>query len=130
MKKPLNYLCFIVFAFVSLTIQAQDIKLPSPDFSTDLVSALKPGKDLGLSSGVSSAVEKENKSFASDIVGIMGGSDDDATKKLKINDRKKQRDGVLGKAFGSDTALQSYRKDVKKQIAPFKRKYKMATLIF
>ena len=130
MKRPLNYLCFIVFAFMSLTIQAQDIKLPSPDFSTDLVSALKPDKGLGLSSGVSSAVEKENKSFASDVVGIMSSSDDDASKKLKISDRKKEREGVLGKAFGSDTALESYKKDISKQIKPFKRKYKMATLIF
>jgi len=129
MKKPLNYLCLIVFAFISLTIQAQDIKLPSPGFSKDLVSALKPSKGLGLSSGVSTAVEKENKSFASDVVGIMSGSGDDASKKLQINDRKKEREGVLGKAFGSDNALQSYKKDISKQIAPFKRKYKLASLV-
>ncbi|PNW29996.1 hypothetical protein [Formosa algae] len=130
MKKSFVYLCFIVFAFVSVDIEAQSIKLPSPEFSTDLLSALKPGSDFGLASDVSSKVEAENKSFVSDVVGIMGSSDDDDAKKSKIASRKKEREGVLGKAFGNDTALSSYKKQVNSKIKPFKRKYKMASLIF
>ncbi|MFB9053364.1 hypothetical protein ACFFVB_09780 [Formosa undariae] len=46
-----------------------------------------------------------------------------------MNDRKKKRDGVLRKAFGSDNAVLSYKKDIKKQITPFKRTYILASLV-
>lgn len=130
MKRLVTHLSFVLIAILSLNIQAQNIKLPSPDFSKDMMSAIKPSPDLGLSPDVKSKLDNENKSFVNDVVGIMGSSDDDDTKKLKINNRKKEHDGVLGKTFGNDSALGSYKKGIEKQIKPFKRKYKMASLIF
>lgn len=130
MKKTITGISFVFVMLLTLGLQAQNIKLPSPDFSKDMLSALNPGSDLGLSSDVKSKVDNENKSFVNDVVDIMGSSDDDETKKLKINNRKKEHDGILGSAFGSDNALKSYKKDLEKQLKPFKRKYKMASWIF
>ncbi|MGJ5641833.1 hypothetical protein [Formosa sp. S-31] len=121
---------FMLLLLVSFALQAQEITMPSADFSKDLLSTLKPGNDLGITSDVASKLESENQSFVSDVVDIMGSSDDDATKKLKINNRKNERDNALGKVFGSDDALKSYKKKIKKEMKPFKRKYKLATLIF
>ncbi|WP_066223829.1 hypothetical protein [Formosa haliotis] len=129
MKTSVKVLSFVLFALLSLNIQAQTIKLPSPEFSTDLMSALKPGNDLGFSSDKKGALEKENKSFVNDIVSIAGSSDDDETKKSKILNRKKERDGVLGSVL-DDSALKSYKKEINKQIRPLKSKYKLAKLVF
>ncbi|QDO92895.1 hypothetical protein FNB79_02520 [Formosa sediminum] len=83
-----------------------------------------------MSSDITSKVESENKSFVSDVVDIMGSSDDDDTKKSKILNRKKTHDGMVSKAFGDDNVFSSYKKKVDAKIQPFKWKYKMASLVF
>lgn len=126
MNTKVTYLGVILFTLISFSFQAQTITKPSAQFSSDLLSTLNPGNDLGISSELKDKIESENRSYVQDILDIASGDDDDDTKIKKLTNRKNQRDGVLESAFGNDDMLKSYKKKINKEIKPFKRKYKLA----
>ncbi|SFT44793.1 hypothetical protein SAMN04489724_0799 [Algoriphagus locisalis] len=122
----------LLFAMLLLAISwqasAQKIILPSPDFKKDMLSAFEPGNDLELTSSQKEELKKSNSGFLDEVIDIAGGSDSDDAKIKKITDLTKKQNSKLGGILG-DSAVKDYRKKVKKQVAPFKRKYKLATLI-
>ncbi|WMI69365.1 hypothetical protein [Mangrovimonas sp. YM274] len=126
MNTKATYLGVILFTLVSFGLQAQGIMKPPTSFSSDLLSTLHPGNDLGISSDLKDKIESENRSYVEDIIQIASGDDDDDTKIKKLTNRKNERDGVLQNAFGNDDLLKSYKKKINKEIKPFKRKYKLA----
>lgn len=131
----------ILVAVCAANVNGQSIKLPSvggaetlvlpadkAGFEKDFLAALNPGKDLGISAENLGKLATKNKSFVSDVMGIMGakGSDTDKLSKigLKNTDLTKFVNGLLGASTAG-----KYLEKVKKQMAPFKTKYNLSKLL-
>jgi hypothetical protein len=132
---------FLLVAVFAANVNGQGIKLPSvggaetlvlpadkAGFEKDFLAALDPGKDLGISAENLGKLATKNKSFVSDVMGIMGakGSDTDKLSKigLKNTDLTKFVNGLLGASTAG-----KYLEKVKKQMGPFKTKYNLAKLL-
>ena len=126
--KPLFFLGAFIFALV-FSAQAQ-LSLPNPaDFKKDMMGAMLPGDDLGLSNKQKDDLKKQNESFLNDVIGIANGNDSDEGKLSAIKGLAGKNNSALSGIFGDDQLLKSYRKKIKKQIRPFKTKYKLAKLV-
>jgi len=141
MMKKMYVLSFLLIAFAAANLQAQNLKMPKlPDagslvlpadkagFEKDFLAALDPGTDLGISADNLGKLSNKNKSFVSDVMGILGGTGSDNDKLAKIgvknSDLTKFATGLLG---GSTAG--KYLDKVKKQMGPFKTKYNLAKLM-
>ncbi len=107
---------------------AQKIGLPQPDFKKDMLSAFDPGTDLGLNDNQRSELMGSNEAFLDKVVDIAGGPGTDTSKTIKINDMVSDRAKEMESLLGKDV-MKKYRKQVKKAIKPYKRKYKLASLV-
>ena len=135
------FLGILMIGILSLNVNGQSLKVPSvsdvtgslklPEdkagFEKDFLAALDPGKDLGISAENLGKLATKNKSFVSDVMGIMGSkaSDNDKLSKigLKNSDLTKFVSGLLGESTAG-----KYFEKIKKQMGPFKTKYNLAKM--
>ncbi len=124
-----------------LNVNAQSLKVPSasdvtgtlnlPDdkegFKKDFLAALDPGSDLGISKDNLAKIATKNKSFVSDVMGIMGSQLSDADKLTKIGAKNSDLNKFITSLLG-DSAAGKYFEKINKQLKPFKTKYKLAKM--
>ncbi|MHA7128347.1 hypothetical protein [Algoriphagus namhaensis] len=126
--KSLTFLLILFSAGIGMA-QAQ-IKIPNPaDFKKDMLGAMIPGDDINLSSDQKDVLKKQNESFVSNVLQIANGDQSEDKKIQAIKDLAGKNSSALDKIFGDPSLAKQYKKKVKKKIQPFKRKYKLATLI-
>ncbi|UZD23257.1 hypothetical protein [Algoriphagus halophytocola] len=124
----------VIFAFTVLLlaiawqVEAQTINLPSPDFKKDMLGAFSPGDDLGITDKQKEELNEKNSGFLDSVVNIAGGDESDDQKIAKITGLAKDQNSVFEDILGKDT-VKKYRKKIKKQMGPLRRKYKLARFI-
>lgn len=126
-NKALFTLVALLLVF-SWQVEAQTIKLPSPDFKKDMLGAFSPGDDLGITAKQKNELKDKNSSFLDSVVKIAGSDDSDDQKIAKITGLAKDQNSVFEDILGKDT-VKDYRRKIKKQTAPLRRKYKLAEFI-
>ncbi len=132
---------FLLVAVFAADVNGQGIKLPSvggaetlvlpadkAGFEKDFLAALDPGKDLGISAENLGKLATKNKSFVSDVMGIMGAKGSDTDKLSKIGLKNTDLTKFVNELLGASTAGK-YLEKVKKQMGPFKTKYNLAKLL-
>jgi hypothetical protein len=132
---------FLLVAVFAANVNGQGIKLPAvggaetlvlpadkAGFEKDFLAALDPGKDLGISAENLGKLATKNKSFVSDVMGIMGAKGSDADKLSKIGLKNTDLTKFVNGLLGASTAGK-YLEKVKKQMGPFKTKYNLAKLL-
>ncbi len=141
MIKKVLVFSFLLVAVFAANVNGQGIKLPSvggaetlvlpadkAGFEKDFLAALDPGKDLGISAENLGKLATKNKSFVSDVMGIMGAKGTDADKLSKIGLKNTDLTKFVNQLLGASTAGK-YLEKVKKQMGPFKTKYNLAKLL-
>gem|GEM_PF-6309358 len=141
MIKKTVYYTLILMGVMILNVNAQSLKVPSasdvtgtlnlPDdkegFKKDFLAALDPGSDLGISKDNLAKIATKNKSFVSDVMGIMGSQLSDADKLTKIGAKNSDLNKFITSLLG-DSAAGKYFEKINKQLKPFKTKYKLAKM--
>ncbi|MDN3203467.1 hypothetical protein [Algoriphagus sediminis] len=126
--KQLIFLGALMFSLV-LSSSAQ-ISLPNPkEFKSDMLGAMIPTGDLSLNNDQKEELKKQNESFLDNVIKIAQGDDSEDKKISSIKDLAGKNNKALEGIFGDPGVVKKYKKKVKKSIRPFKRKYKLATLI-
>lgn len=97
-------------------------------FEKDFLAALDPGKDLEISAENLGKLATKNKSFVSDVMGIMGSKATDNDKLAKIGLKNSELTKFVSGLLGESTAGKYFEK-IKKQMGPFKTKYNLAKLL-
>ncbi|MEP0713104.1 hypothetical protein [Algoriphagus sp.] len=128
MKINLLFSVALLFMAINWQASAQTIKLPPPDFKKDMLGALSPGDDLGITDKQKDELKDKNSSFLDSVVKIAGSDDSDSGKIAKITSLAKDQNSVFENILGKDT-VEKYRKKIKKQTGPLRRKYKLAKFI-
>lgn len=135
--KRLTILFSIVFlALISLNTEAQiklpkaasSVKLPTDAMTSELVKALKPGDGLDISTDNLLNLEKNNKSFVNDLIGIFGGSGTDDEKKTLALEKQTERKNFISNLLGKGKATQYYQL-IKPQVEPLIKKYAIAKFL-
>lgn len=139
MKRNVIFIGIIMLTVLAFSSQAQ-IKIPktsdlntssltdlatNTDVSKELLGALAPDKSLGLSSDIISQLTKNNESFVSKALGVIGGSGSDDDKKEKIGALQKDRKDFVEKLLGEGKAAEYY-KIAKAQAEPILKKYMLS----
>jgi hypothetical protein len=137
------FLTFVLMGILIVQVDAQTLKVPTvkdvagtldlPEdkegFKKDFLAALDPGKDLGISAENLAKIGTKNKSFVSDVMGIMGSSITDSEKLKKIGGKNSELTTFLTSLLG-DSVAGKYLEKIKKQMGPFKTKYNLAKMFF
>jgi hypothetical protein len=121
----------ILFLLVgSYAVQAQSIKAPKMDMSSQLLGILDKSADgLSLNNDQKEKLTKDNNSFVEKLLKIQNGSDSDDTKKAAFLGLKNSRTKFLTDLLGS-SLLQKYSGNLLKSINPLKSKLGLAALAF
>ena len=129
--KYFKQLLFLGLFMFSLIINASaQISLPNPkEFKSDMLGAMVPTGDLSLNNDQKEELKKQNESFLDAVIKIAQGDDSEDKKISAIKDLAGKNSKALDGIFGDPGVVKKYKKKVKKSIRPFKRKYKLATLI-
>jgi len=143
MKTRNLLLIFLMAGILSLTGAAQTIKVPKASdvtnaanlvlptdkaaFEKDFLKALDPGTDLGISADNLTKLLGSNKSYVSDVMGILGGSDSNDSKLSKLTGKNKAWKSFATGLLGDSTAGKYFTK-VNKQLQSFKSKYQVAKM--
>jgi hypothetical protein len=122
---------FLVFLFIGgYVVQAQSLKLPKADMSSQLMGILDKSADgLSLSGDQKTKLTKDNKSFVEKLMTIQNGSGTDDSKKASFLGLKNSRTKFLTDLLGS-SLLQKYSGNLLKSINPLKSKLGLAALAF
>jgi hypothetical protein len=127
-----NFLFILVISFgfiYSHQSSAQNLKLPSADLSSQVLSALNKVDKLGLSGDQESKLKANNKSFVNDVFGVLNGNLSDDAKKSKFLDLKKTRQNFLMNLLGQQLTG-NYNKGVSGMLKPLKKQLGLAALAF
>ncbi len=128
--KNLKILLFVFGLFLlGSSVQAQGLKVPKMDMTSQLLGVLNDTSGLDLSGDQKSSLEKNNKSFVDDLMEINGSSLSDDAKKEKFLGLKSSRTKFLTDLLGSDL-FKKYSGQILKSINPFKSKLGLAALAF
>jgi hypothetical protein len=143
MKAKNLFLIFLMAGILSLTGAGQTIKVPKASdvtnaanlvlptdkaaFEKDFLKALDPGTDLGISADNITKLLGNNKSYVSEVMGILGGSDSNDSKLSKLTGKNKAWKSFATGLLGDSTAGKYFSK-VDKQLQSFKSKYQVAKL--
>jgi len=140
MIRKMFVLSLVLVAVFATNVIGQTVKMPAvpggntlvlpadkAGFEKDFLAALDPGKDLGISTENLGKLATKNKSFVSDIMGIMGGKGSDTDKLSKIGLKNTDLTSFVNGLLGASTAGK-YLEKVKKQMGPFKTKYNLAKM--
>lgn len=141
-RKVLVFSILLVAVF-AINVKGQAVKLPKASdvtsaanlvlpndkatFEKDFLKALDPGTDLGISADNLTKLLGNNKSYVSDVMGILGGSDSNDSKLSKLTGKNKGWKTAVNGLLGDSTAGKYFTK-VDKQLQSFKSKYQVAKL--
>jgi hypothetical protein len=141
-RKVLVFSILLVAVF-TINVKGQAVKLPKASdltssanlvlptdkatFEKDFLKALDPGTDLGISADNLTKLLGNNKSYVSDVMGILGGSDSNDSKLSKLTGKNKGWKTAATGLLGDSTAGKYFTK-VDKQLQSFKTKYQVAKL--
>lgn len=120
---------FAIMVFVGISVQAQGLKVPKLDMSTQILGILNDTKGLDLSSDQKGKLETNNKSFVDELMKINNGSASDEDKKASFLGLKNNRIKFLTGLMGNDL-FQKYSGQILKSINPLKSKLGLAALAF
>lgn len=123
MKKITFFLAIVLSVFIGNNAIAQDAVTKA-----EVLNALNKMDDLGLSNEQSSALKDYNKKFTDDIFDITNSNKSDD---LKITDLKNLRDRShkeLSNLLGDNT-FKKFKKSIKKELKPLKRRSKLLKFI-
>lgn len=120
---------FAIMVFVGLSVQAQGLKVPKLDISSQILGILNDTKGLDLSSDQKGKLETNNKSFVDELMKINNGSASDEDKKSSFLGLKNNRMKFLTGLMGNDL-FQKYSGQILKSINPLKSKLGLAALAF
>jgi len=131
---------FLLVAVFAIGASGQGVKLPSigeagslvlpadkAGFEKDFLAALNPGSDLGIPGDKQTKLLSGNKSYVSDVMGLLGGKDSNDTKLSKITGKNKEWKNMVTGLLG-DTSAGKYFSQIDKQLQGFKTKYQVAKL--
>ena len=141
MKRKILFLSLLFVGILISNTNAQSLKMPSvsdvagtlnlPEdkegFQKDFLAALDPGTDLGISADNLAKIATKNKSFVSDVMGIMGSKLSDTDKLSKIGAKNSDLTKFITSLLGDSTAGKYFEK-INKQLKPFKTKYNLAKM--
>ena len=140
MKRKILFLSLLFVGILISNTNAQSLKMPSvsdvagtlilpenEDFQKDCLVALDPGTDLGISADNLAKIATKNKSFVSDVMGIMGSKLSDTDKLSKIGAKNSDLTKFITSLLGDSTAGKYFEK-INKQLKPFKTKYNLAKM--
>ena len=140
MKKGIALLVILLIAVSATKVIGQTVKIPAAPgisnlalpsdkaaFEKDFLVALDPGKDLGISADNLTKLLGNNKSYVSDVMGILGGSDSNNDKLSKLTGKNKAWKSFATNLLG-DSASGKFFEKVDKQLQSFKTKYQVAKL--
>lgn len=139
MKQKTLLLIFLVMGVFVMNSNAQ-LKIPSSkdikkveeaasnkDFAKDILKALDPGSSLDISPDKLLQLQKGNKNFVGDLMGILNGSGSEDEKMSLIGKKQDERKDFIENLLGEGKAAKYYGL-VKKQVEPLLNKYKLAKL--
>ena len=140
MIKKMFVLSFLLVAVFAANVNGQGVKLPSVGdlgslalpadkaaFEKDFLAALDPGTDLGIPTDKLTKQIGGNKSYVSDVMGILGGSESKDSKLSKLTGKNKAWKTAATTLLGDSTAGKYFTK-VDKQLQALKTKYQVAKL--
>ena len=128
--KLLKILTFaFAFTLIGFTAQAQGLKVPKMDLSSQVLGILNNTKGLDLNSDQQSKLEKDNKSFVDELMKINDSSASEDDKKASFLGLKNKRTKFLTDLMGSDL-FKKYSGQILKSINPLKSKLGLAALAF
>ncbi|UZD23256.1 hypothetical protein PBT90_07625 [Algoriphagus halophytocola] len=115
--------------FLSSNVNAQGLKIPKVDLSSQVLGILNDTDGLDLNSDQKEKLTKNNSSFVDELTNISksGKSDDD--KKAAFLGLKNKRTKFLTDLLGSDL-FKKYSGQILKSINPLKSKLGLAALAF
>lgn len=122
-------IAFFLLLFIGIGANAQSIKLPTADLSSQVLGILNKTDGINLTGDQKSKLTSYNKSFVDQLFKITGGSDSEDKKKAGILDLKNSRTKFLTDLLGSDL-FSKYSGNVLKAINPLKSKLGLAALAF
>jgi len=122
-------IAFFLLLFIGIGANAQSIKLPTADLSSQVLGILNKTDGINLTGDQKSKLTTNNKSFVDQLFKITGGSDSEDKKKAGILDLKNSRTKFLTDLLGSDL-FSKYSGNVLKAINPLKSKLGLAALAF
>lgn len=120
---------FAIMAFIGLSAQAQGLKVPKLDMTSQLLGILNDTKGLDLSSDQKGKLEADNKSFVDELMKINNSSASDDDKNLSFLGLKDKRTKFLTSLLGNDL-FKKYSGQILKAINPLKSKLGLAALAF
>lgn len=120
--KQLTKPFLLILLFIS--VQTSYAQLASIIPKPDLMNTLNDVTDLGFSNDQSSALKKQNESFANDLFDIVDGDKSEDDKKSALGNLKKENEKSLTNILGID-GFKKYQKKMKKMLRPYKRKMKL-----
>ena len=122
-------IAFFLLLFIGIGANAQSIKLPTADLSSQVLGILNKTDGINLTGDQKSKLTTNNKSFVDQLFKITGGSDSEDKKKAGILDLENSRTKFLTDLLGSDL-FSKYSGNVLKAINPLKSKLGLAALAF
>ena len=129
----MKLLKILTFAFaltlIGFSAQAQGLKVPKMDLSSQVLGILNNTKGLDLNSDQKSKLETNNKSFVDELMKISDSSASDDDKKASFLGLKNKRTKFLTDLMGSDL-FKKYSGQILKSINPLKSKLGLAALAF
>ncbi len=114
---------------LSANVQAQGLKVPKMDLSSQVLGILNKTDGLGLDENQKSALTKENSSFVDQLMNISNSDKSDDDKKTAFLGLKNNRVKMLTGLLGNDL-FQKYSGQILKSINPLKSKLGLAALAF
>ena len=129
----MKLLKILTFAFaltlIGFSAQAQGLKVPKMDLSSQVLGILNNTKGLDLNSDQKSKLETNNKSFVDELMKISDSSASDDDKKASFLGLKNKRTKFLTDLMGSDL-FKKYSGQILKSINPLKSKLGLAAFAF
>jgi len=95
---------------------------------SELLKAMNNVDDLGLSNDKSSALKDYNKGFTDNVFDITNSNKSDEDKVLELKKLRDKGNRDLKNILGDDS-LKSFKKAMKKELKPLKRKSKLLKFI-
>jgi len=123
MKKITFILALVLSAFIGNDAIAQDVVSKA-----ELLSTLNKVDDLNLPSEKSSALKNYNESFADDVFDITESNKSEEEKIVDLKNLRDRSEKDLMNLIGDD-AFKSFKKSMKKELKPLKRKSKLFKFI-
>ncbi|PZX47786.1 hypothetical protein [Algoriphagus chordae] len=118
-----------LLVMLSISTQAQGLKVPKMDLSSQVLGVLNDTDGLDLNSDQKDKLTKNNSSFVDQLMDITNSDKSDDDKKSAFLGLKNNRTKFLTDLLGSDI-FKKYSGQVLKSINPFKSKLGLAALAF